>query len=167
LKKLFKKLLPLRIQSRAYIFKKNVKQDNFCMNYDLKIFTKNNKSGIKKIDEQLSNNNVCYAVFDNDLLIHTSWIFKKKLLSKQIGIRSTYIIGESHTIITYRGKGIYTNVLKIISSQKDKDIVIFVSPHNLSSVKAIEKAGFKKLYEFELMRFLGFKMRFIKYENRN
>src|SRR4030095_12634150 len=102
------------------------------MNYKLKVFRQNNKRGIKKIDTQLSSNNECYAVFDKDVLVHTSWVFKKKLLSSQLGFHNTYIVGDSSTIVTHRGKGIYTCVLRTISSQKDKDIIIFVTPQNRS-----------------------------------
>jgi len=149
------------------MFRKNVKQDDFCMKYDLRIFNKNSKSSIKKIDAKLNRNSDCYAVFDNNLLVHTSWVFRRKLLATQLGFDNIYTVGESNTIPTYQGKGIYTNVLKMISLQKDKDIVIFVSPNNQSSVRGIEKAGFKKLYEFELSRFFGLKIGPVKYECKN
>jgi hypothetical protein len=167
LKKLFKKIAPVKIYGCAYIFKKKIKREDFYINNQLRVFTKNNKSGIKKIDAQLNSNNECYAVFDNDMVVHTSWLFKKKLLTTQLGFRDVYTIGNSYTVETYRGKGIYTGVLKMICSQKDKEILIFVSPYNLSSKRAIEKAGFEKLYEFQLFRFLGVKIRIRKSEDRN
>jgi hypothetical protein len=162
LKKIFKKLLPAKIHLCAYIFRKNVIQNNYCLNYTLKVFTGNKKSGIKKIDSQISNNNECYAVFDDDKLIHATWVFKRKLLTSQLGIHNVYTAGDSYTIESYRGQGIYTNILKLISSEKEKDIIIFVDPNNLSSIRGIEKAGFSKLYEFILIRFLGLKIRLMK-----
>jgi hypothetical protein len=167
LRKLFKKILPIKIHACVYILKENIKRDESQMLYDLKVFNKANKSGIKKIDAKVTGNNDCYAVFDKDILVHTSWVFKKKLLTTQLGLRNVYTVGDSNTIATYQGKGIYTNVLRMISSEKDNDIVIFVSPDNQSSVRGIEKAGFKKLYEFRLSRFLGVKIGSVKYEDKN
>jgi hypothetical protein len=167
LKKLFKKLLPIKICACAYIARRDAVQNCFQINYEVKIFTKQHKSGLKKIDIRLNNNKKCYAVFDNGLLVHESWVFKKKLLATQLALRDAHIVGDSYTIPTYQQKGIYTNLLKLIISQSDKDIVIFVSPENIASVKAIERTGFIKLFKFELLRFSGFKIRLKKHENKN
>ena len=147
--------------------RKDKDPDNCYLDYEVKIFTRQSKSGIGKIDVRLNYNDKCFAAFDNNVLVHESWIFKKKLLARQLGLRNVYTVGDSYTIPKYRQKGIYTNVLKLIISQRDKDLVIFVSPENIASVKAIEKAGFKKSFEFELLRFLGFKIRLQKHEGKN
>src|SRR3954454_11571198 len=81
--------------------------------YTLKVVDTNEKSGIRKIDRRKKNSNICYAVFDGDKLVHTSWIFKDKFVTKQLGFKSALTIGPCETVESHRGKGIYPMVLSL------------------------------------------------------
>ena len=167
MKKLLRKLLQLKISAIAYFLPKQngIKADD--LPFDLRIFTVTNKSGIKKIDSKLSSNNECYAVFVDGELAHVTWLFKKKLLTKQLGEKNVNNAGDSFTSDQYRGKGIYTHVLKTIAERANKDIIIYVDADNFPSIKGIERAGFKKRYSFTIWRLLGVKIWSSKHADKN
>jgi hypothetical protein len=167
MKRLLRKLLQVKISAIAYFLPKQngVKADDGF--FDLRIFTVENKSGIKKIDNKLSSNNECYAVFVDGALAHVTWLFRKKLLTKQLGGKNVNSAGDSFTYNQYRGRGIYTHVLKTIAERANKDIIIYVDEDNFPSIKGIEKAGFKKRYSFTIWRLLGVKIWSRKYADKN
>jgi len=130
----------------------------------LKIFDKNIRTGINIIDRNKNSNNVCYAVFDNEKIVHTSWIFRNKLLAKQLGYNNALTIGDSVTAEPYRGMGIYPAVLSCIEQHfKNYQLIIFTEPANTASQKGILKAGFTRLYRFKLIRLLGLKIYLKRY----
>ena len=132
----------------------------------LKVFDKDIKTGFNIIDRNKKNNNVCFAVFDQDKIIHTTWVFKNKLLASQLGYKHLLTIGDSVTGEAYRGRGIYPAVLSSIRQQfKHYGLIIFTEPGNTASQKGILKAGFIKLYRFKLVRLLGMKIYLKRYEN--
>lgn len=59
--------------------------------------------------------------------------------------RNDYEIGPCYTYPEYRGYGIYPTVLKKIISSESGNGFMLVSPDNKSSIKGIEKAGFKMI----------------------
>jgi hypothetical protein len=129
--------------------------------YSLKIFDTNEKSGIKQIDRRKRSNNLCYAVFDGEKLVHTSWIFKKKSVTKQLGYKDALTIGPCETIKSHRGKGIYPAVLSTIQkNNRDAQLVIFVKISNAPSIQGIMKAGFQKTLRFKMLKIFGLKFAF-------
>ena len=55
-------------------------------------------------------------------------------------------IGPCYTPIQYRGHGFYPMLLRfIINEYKDKECYMFVKQNNISSIRGIEKAGFKRI----------------------
>ncbi len=152
----------------AIVFSNHVKQNNVQQEfpYHLKIVDANIATGIKKIDKSKSNNNICYAVFDNEELVHQSWVFKKKLLARQLGFTDCYTIGNSVTLASHRGKGIYPAVLEMIMQHfPDKQMILFANSLNTSSIHSVAKAGFVKLYRFKMIRLFGLKLFCKRYEN--
>lgn len=163
MKKLIKKLSPKKISAIVYSFPRGATNDIPVMPFELKVFSENRKSGMPKMDKKLHSKNQCYAVVENGRIVHSTWLFENTLLTKQLGEYNVYTAGDSFTLEKYRGKGIYTNVLKAIVASCNKDIFIYVEPNNIASIKAIEKAGFCKRYSFIMIRFLGIKVWCRKY----
>ncbi|HEY6978203.1 MAG TPA: hypothetical protein VH396_18005 [Chitinophagaceae bacterium] len=129
--------------------------------YSLKVIDSNEKSGIKQIDRRKKNNNLCYAVFDSEKLVHTSWLFKKHSISTQLGYKDALTIGPCETIKSHRGKGIYPAVLSTIQKDNpDAELVIFVKMSNAPSIQGIMKAGFQKILRFKMLKIFGFKFAF-------
>jgi hypothetical protein len=129
--------------------------------YSLKVIDTNEKSGIRQIDRRKRSSNICYAVFDGEKLVHTSWIFKKKSVSRQLGYKDALTIGPCETIKSHRGKGIYPAVLSTIQKDNpDAQLVIFVKMSNAPSIQGIMKAGFQKTLRFKMLKILGFKFAF-------
>ncbi len=126
--------------------------------YSLKIFDTNKKTGFKVIDNRKANNNICYAVFDGEKFVHTSWIFKKKFVSRQLGYKQAFTIGPCETIESYQGKGIYPAVLSAIQKDyADAQLIMFAKVSNDPSTNGIMKAGFQKTSRFKMVKLLGFK----------
>jgi len=130
----------------------------------LKVFDKDIRTGINIIDRNKNSSNLCYAVFDNEKIVHTSWVFRNKLLAKQLGYDKALTIGDSVTDEACRGMGIYPAVLSCIAEHfKNYQLIIFTEPANAASQKGILKAGFTKLYRFKLIRLLGLKIYLKRY----
>ena len=164
--KFIAKLKPKVIEGLAFSNTVSSSRTVFPLSYTLKIISTNEKTGFAKIDKKKSSSNTCYAVFDNGELIHESWIFKQKLLTRQLGYRSAETVGDCYTLDSYRGKGIYTAVLnRILFDYSGKQLIIYADDFNESSVKGIIKAGFRRLYRFKVVRLLGLKVLVRRYED--
>ena len=126
--------------------------------YVLRIFDTNKKTGFKAIDNRKTENNICYAVFDNEKLVHTSWIFKKKFVTRQLGYKNAFTIGPCETIESHRGRGIYPAVLSAIQRDyPNAKFVMFAKVSNDPSVNGIRKAGFQKTSRFKMVKLFGLK----------
>ena len=91
------------------------------------------------------------AVNKNGNVMHTSYVipkcFKFPFLNK-----NEYEIGPCNTIAEFRGQGIYPKVLNYIThtvGTEDTKFYMIVDSENVSSVRGIEKAEFKKIGEIE------------------
>lgn len=98
---------------------------------------------------------VC-AVSNNGETMHTSYVvprcFKFNFLSTE-----DYIIGPCYTAPDYRGQGIYPNILDYITNKIGTENTVFymcVDENNFSSIRGIEKSGFKKIGTAKKSRFL-------------
>ena len=164
MKKVLKKLKYKAVENIVFSTKPGDDLKILPLLFQLKVFEKNIKTGINIIDRNKNSNNVCYAVFDNEKINHTSWVFKDKLLAKQLGYNNALTVGDSVTDEKYRGMGIYPAVLSSIMQQfKNTQLIIFTEPANTASQKGILNAGFIKLYRFKLIRFLGMKIYLKRY----
>ena len=168
MKKVFKKLKRsirnLKFRSNnLFLFSNEQKLPPFPLpsQYSLKVVDTNEKSGIKQIDKRKKRTNLCYAVFDGEKLVHTSWVFKKHSISKQLGYNDALTIGPCETVKSHRGKGIYPAVLSTIQKDnQDAQLVIFVKISNAPSIQGIMKAGFQKTLRFKMLKIFGFKFAF-------
>lgn len=154
MKQFIKKLKFKKIESLVYIHKPDDLVEPFEIKYSFKIFDDGNKTNITHVDSKKYFK--AYVVLDNDKFVHVSCMFKNNLLAKQLGYKNAFTIGECVTNNAYKGQGIYPSILKKIKADYKKDtIIVFVQPNNIASIKGIEKAGFHKLYQFIMYRFLG------------
>ena len=101
-----------------------------------------------------------FFIVDNDKTIHQSFLFKKIFLLKLIREKGP-AIGDCMTIAEYKGKSIYPFVINFIAREeleknKQKEVFIIVNTDNISSIKGIEKAGFKLHTKITAKRFLMF-----------
>ena len=88
-----------------------------------------------------------WCVYDEAKIIHTSYVVPKcgkfSFLDKD-----DFEIGPCYTDTVYRGKGIYPAILFSISlnvAKNDGNIYMIVDSDNKSTIRGIEKAGFKIL----------------------
>lgn len=87
-------------------------------------------------------------------LIHTSYVIPKCCKFPFLG-EEDYEIGPCYTYPEYRGKGIYPAVLQEICSHVGSQSTTFymiVNEDNLSSIKGIEKAGFRRCGTIKVTR---------------
>lgn len=154
MKALIKKIKFKKIESLVYSNKNNDIIEDTAIKYSLQIFKEGEKTNIHHVDNKKFYR--AYVVFDEQKFVHVSCMFKNNLLAAQLGYKNAFTIGECVTSNNYKGQGIYPSVLKKIKADyKNDQLIVFVQPNNLASIKGIEKAGFHKLYQFIMYRFLG------------
>jgi RimJ/RimL family protein N-acetyltransferase len=152
MKALFDKLKPQRIQALVYQNEPNGPREN--VPYELRVFNAKEKTNHPPTDSKRFFK--AYVVLHSTRVVHASLVFTKNLLARQLGFRNVLIIGNCFTDEEYRGKGIYPAVLKRIRTDfADRTLIVFVDPANTASVRGLEKAGFRRLFEFVMYRFLG------------
>lgn len=112
-----------------------------------------------KIDKQtIDTNKTKYSITINTICIHKSFLFKKLNILKLIH-RKGPTIGDCVTIPEYKGKSIYPFVINYIAGEVlkvEKEVFIIVNTDNKSSIRGIEKAGFKLHSKIQAKRFLLF-----------
>lgn len=112
-----------------------------------------------QIDKQTINKNKTkYSITINTICIHKSFLFKKLNILKLIH-RKGPTIGDCVTIPEYKGKSIYPFVINYIAGEVlkvEKEVFIIVNTDNKSSIRGIEKAGFKLHSKIQAKRFLLF-----------
>lgn len=116
--------------------------------------------GYKIQQENINENKEKFFIVDNGKIIHQSFLFKKLFLLSVINKKGP-AIGECSTIPEYKGKSIYPFVINYIAREELKnnrheEVFIIVNSDNLSSIKGIEKAGFKLHTKIRAKRFLVF-----------
>jgi hypothetical protein len=161
LKKLLEKLLPARLDESLYAM--SAAEALRLENPDLEIrhHTIHNPTGIPSLDRRLSRSKECYLVTIDGQMAHLSWLHWSVRLPRQCGFDGTVpVIGDCHTFERFRGKAIYPRVLRYIARDvaaraAATSVYVLVSPSNLSSVRGIEKAGFRRLARLRGIRFAG------------
>lgn len=110
--------------------------------------------------EQIKKDKKKYLITYNDISVHTSFLYPNVYLLKLIK-KSGPTIGDCYTRPDYRGKSIFPFVLNYITKEifaedKKKEVFMIVNQDNLSSIKGIEKAGFRKCASIQTKRWLWF-----------
>lgn len=151
-----RKLRFIVIKGDAYTYiRKSQVLDNLRCDYVIEEFNRFNKSGFNSIDKKIRKSNDCYAVIDNSMVIHQSWIFMNNLLASHLGMTNYHVIGNCITHENFRGRGIYPAVLRKIMIESERDLILFVDSKNKSSIQGIKKAGFNRSFNFKVIRIFG------------
>jgi hypothetical protein len=112
-----------------------------------------------QIDKQIIDaNKTKYSITVDSICIHKSFLFKKLNILKLIH-RKGPTIGDCVTIPDYKGKSIYPFVINHIAGEvlkEENEVFIIVNSDNASSIRGIEKAGFKLHTKIKAKRFLLF-----------
>lgn len=121
-----------------------------------------------KIEEnRISDNKKQFFIKIGDAIIHESFLFKKLFVLQLINKKGP-TIGDCKTSDAFKGKSIYPFVINHIAraeilNHNRKEVFIIVNPNNLSSIKGIEKAGFRIHTKIKAKRFLIFHFKVNKF----
>lgn len=110
--------------------------------------------------ELISRRKKKYFIQDKGVLVHQSFLFNTVFLLQLIHKKGV-VIGDCYTHPDYRGKSIYPSVIhsiakEVLQNATNKAVFMIVNQDNLSSIKGIEKAGFKKCATIKAKRGLCF-----------
>lgn len=112
-----------------------------------------------QIDRQeVDSNKTKFSITIDKICIHKSFLFKKLNILRLIHKKGP-TIGDCVTIPEYKGKSIYPFVINYIANEvlkETNEVFIIVNSDNLSSIRGIEKAGFKLHTKIQAKRFLLF-----------
>jgi RimJ/RimL family protein N-acetyltransferase len=111
---------------------------------------------------RLASGAICHGFFIGDELANVGWTTRGYLeLEPDLALPKKNSIGifDCFTLPAHRSKGIYTDTLiSLLGAARDQGVVdarIAVDPGNLISIKGIERAGFRPLYQFKRVRRCG------------
>jgi hypothetical protein len=113
---------------------------------------------------RLTDSTRCYIVLDNSIIVHATWVTAAAAWTREVRRyfrppEGGAYVYESFTRPEVRGRGVYPFALKSIAAagaaESIQDLWIGVEAHNLSSYKAVTKAGFQPVFEVEFRRRLG------------
>ena len=101
-----------------------------------------------------------FSITDKGVFVHESFLFTK-LHVLRLFKKNGPAIGDCVTAVAYKGKSIYPFVINYIAKKalvenETSEVFILVTPENLSSIRGIEKAGFKLYSKVKAKRFLLF-----------
>lgn len=104
--------------------------------------------GFEILIEPISKGKKKYFILDKGVLVHNSFLLDKVFLLKLIR-KNGQTIGDCYTHPDYRGKSIYPFVIhfiakKILIEAENSAVFMIVNRDNASSIKGIEKVGFRK-----------------------
>jgi len=153
IKKLLKYFKVIDIDIVIYVMREDAVADFPVLDYTIE-------------QEAVSRNKKRYFIKVDDKVVHESFLFEKLFVLQIIG-KTGPTIGDCRTIEAFKGKSIYPYVInqiareEILKNQR-KEVFIIVNPSNLSSIKGIEKAGFRLHTKVKAKRFLFFHFRIEK-----
>lgn len=109
---------------------------------------------------RISSNKTKYELFDGPILVHESTIHTTLFFLKLID-KTGPAIGDCYTNPNYRGQSIYPTMIgkiagELLTDKNNETVFIIVDYDNVSSIKGIEKAGFKLYAKVNTYRFLFF-----------
>jgi RimJ/RimL family protein N-acetyltransferase len=100
-----------------------------------------------------------YFITDHGKFVHASFIFDKLNLLSILG-KDGPAIGDCVTSADYRGRSIYPTVINLAAkdllASGTPEVFIVVNSGNVSSIRGIEKAGFRPFADVKAKRFLLF-----------
>lgn len=116
--------------------------------------------GFEIQSEKLHDGRTRYFIMDGAIFVHQSFLFPKLNILKLIGKKGP-AIGDCLTMTEYKGQSIYPYVINHIAGemlvkQNLPEVFIVVISDNISSIRGIEKAGFKLKAKIKAKRFLLF-----------
>jgi beta-1,4-mannosyltransferase len=91
----------------------------------------------------------CYAYYENEVPVSFAWVRRGAdhfigELNKVIHYDHEVIhIVDCYTPLEYRGRGYYSNLIKLIAHKYSSNVFIYANQNNIASSKGIEKAGFE------------------------
>lgn len=106
---------------------------------------------IEEYQNRFSQNNIMCYYSDQKKVIAYGWINPNAThylgeLALEMDLKSKFeVLYDFHTNSEYRGKGLYPFLLKKMVLRNNKSKLIYTFSHNTSSIRGIEKAGFKIL----------------------
>ena len=146
MKKLRKYFRVVNIDVRIYRMTQTVSIDLAQVEYELQT-------------KPLPDGKTRYFMHDQEKFVHSSDVFPKLNILKLLG-KSGPAIGDCVTSPAYRGKSIYPLVINRVAAKLlddgFKEVFILVNSDNISSIRGIEKAGFKLFATIKAKRFLLF-----------
>ena len=109
----------------------------------------------ESIEVGLKNKAILICIFQENNLAHTTWValdhsqalYDSLFRNGQIGEKTDAFIGPCNTYIPFRGLGLYPSAIIIACNYIQENCmqraIINTKVNNFSSIKGIEKAGFK------------------------
>lgn len=96
---------------------------------------------------------IYYTTDTNGVVTHTSYVVGKCFKFPFLNV-DDYEIGPCVTHPDYRGQGLFPMVLEYVTNTLGgRNFYMLVDPHNIASVRGIEKAGFSRIGETQKTKF--------------
>ena len=115
--------------------------------------------GYQLKSENLESSVARYSISDGQTSIHTSFLYPTRRILSLLDKKGP-VIGDCVTNPAFRGKSIYPYVINTVARDQIKsgvhEVFINVNPENASSIRGIEKAGFRFFAHIIAKRFLLF-----------
>ncbi|HYE23809.1 MAG TPA: hypothetical protein VEG32_01295 [Clostridia bacterium] len=120
------------------------------MGYVVHRFDAKHTSGVPAIDRRLVRDRICYAVFEDGVVLHEVWVRFDALLPAHFGFDfGTPILGDGFTVPHARGRGLQkttlAHVINDLLASGYKQVYTMVSPHNEPSLRGVRRVGFVPL----------------------
>ena len=111
-----------------------------------KIYFEKNKFKLKRFNKKSN----FLGLSSKNEIICSGWIYVGKKnrwnveeLNKKINLNNSYLIYDFFTEKNFRNQGYYQLLLKMIQNKFKKKLLIYALSHNIRSINAIKKVGFK------------------------
>lgn len=117
------------------------------LGYVVHRFDAKHTSGIPEIDRRLVRERICYAIFEDGVVIHEVWVEFDVLLPSRFGFEfGTPLLGGGFTVPHARGRGLQKTTLahaiRDLLASGYKQVYTMVSPDNEPSLRGVHKVGF-------------------------
>lgn len=109
------------------------------------------------IQKKIENKKISYWMYDDNTIVHKSLLYSNVHVLKLIN-KTGLVIGSCYTNPDYRGQSIYPKVISHIAkdNRKTGNLFINVDTDNISSIRGIEEAGYKRLAYIKTKKWLFF-----------
>jgi RimJ/RimL family protein N-acetyltransferase len=162
LRRLLAAAAPMYIDDLLYVGEASTSKRSHRLPFrvSIKYFSRNNLSGLDRIDKRLTPNRSVYVVFCYSEIVHQSWVHFDAFTPSFYGFDSSVPVIESYTNRTFRGNGIFPYALNCIlrdlkGRQLADRVYALVPPTNKAATRGLEKAGFQCLAHLKGTRYLG------------